>query len=722
MPCHDASPPLLSPLPPSLNPRTPERAKSIAPLLRICTKSNEKERKRRKQLSNLAMDRSRSKRGYHYDQDSTPPRSKPRFDRRSGGGQNPNSSYHRRGPPGGGVDSDRRGFLPPDAAPLPPPRPPSSSAVAGAPGCGPAATTTTSFRILCPESKAYGFPPGFVAKVREDSGALVNVHPTFAGDYVRVIETVDGARREADGRQPMFSPAQEALLTVHRRILETDADDGDEDGEYGPRGKDPRDRGKTTTQLIVPRLHVGCLLGKGGKIIEQMRMETKTHIRILPRDQNTPRSVSLSEEVVQVVGDGNNVKKAVVIISDRLKESLHRDRGPFRGRMNSPEHRISQEDEYLGGTQQMPAYEEPYGRTDQIRNNSGMEPPGYEFDSNGSKVIEHPEFQYDDIVFRILCPNDKANSLVGTRDGIIEVLQADVGIDVRLTDIVAGSDERVVLVTSREGPDHELFPAQEALLHIQTHIVDLGPDKDNIITTRLLVPSTEIAFFEGRDGSLSDIQRQTSANIQILPREDLPSGALESDELIQIVGEIRAARNALMQVTTKLRSYLYREMSGPIQVSNSNVHGSISPAIGSPRGPYQGNDLPMAAYHEAPQLSTSWHSKDSGGSASGSFEQGSNINDDISRSTTKRFAVPLVTRSTLEVVIPRSAAASLTMTAGSKLVQISEMSGATVMLAEDRPEVMEKVIRISGTPEQADKAQSLLQGFILSIQDDIPSV
>jgi len=72
------------------------------------------------------------------------------------------------------------------------------------------------------------------------------------------------------------------------------------------------------------------------------------------------------------------------------------------------------------------------------------------------------------------------------------------------------------------------------VLHIQTHIVDLGPDKDNIITTRLLVPSSEIACFDGREGSLSDIQRQTSANVQILPREDLPSCALESDELIQV--------------------------------------------------------------------------------------------------------------------------------------------------------------------------------------------
>ncbi|PWZ05198.1 RNA-binding KH domain-containing protein RCF3 [Zea mays] len=590
------------------------------------------------------MDRSRSKRGYHYDQDSPPPRSKQRFDRRSGGGQNANSSYHRRGPLGGG-GSDRRGFLPPAPAPPPPPPPPPlppSSATAGG-GAGPT-TTTTSFRILCPECKAYGFPPGFVAKVRDDSGALVTVHPPFAGDYVRVIETVDGARREADGRPPMFSPAQEALLMVHRRILETDADDGDEDGEYGPRGKDSRDRGKTTTRLIVPKMHVGCLLGKGGKIIEQMRMETKTHIRILPRDQHTPRCVSLSEEVVQVVGDGNCVKKAVAIITDRLKESLHRDRGPFRGRMNSPEPRISQEDDYLG-VSQMPAYEESLGRSDQIRNNTSMEPPGYEFDSNDGKVIEHPDILYDDIIFRILCPNDKVDNLVATNDGILEMLQADVGVDVRLSDIIAGSDERVVIITSREGPDHELFPAQEAVLHIQTHIVDLGPDKDNIITTRLLVPSSEIACFDGREGSLSDIQRQTSANVQILPKEDLPLCALESDELIQ----------------------------------------------------------------------------DSGGSASGSFDQGSNIIDEIRQGATKRFAVPLVTRSTLEVVIPNSAVASLTMRAGSKLAQISEISGATVTLAEDRPDILEKVVRISGTPEQASKAENLLQGFILSIPDDIPS-
>lgn len=162
--------------------------------------------------------------------------------------------------------------------------------------------------------------------------------------------------------------------------------------------------------------------------------------------------------LLQVVGEGNCVKKAVAIISDRLKESLHRDRGPFLRGRNSPEHRISQADEYLGGGQQMPAFEEPYPRFDQIRNNGSMEPPGYEFDSNGSKFNEHPEIPFDEIIFRILCPNDKASSLVGSRDGIIDMLQAEVGVDVRLTDLIAGSDERTLIITSREVNGTTYFP------------------------------------------------------------------------------------------------------------------------------------------------------------------------------------------------------------------------------------------------------------------------
>ena len=40
--------------------------------------------------------------------------------------------------------------------------------------------------------------------------------------------------------------------------------------------------------------------------------------------------------LLQIVGEGNYVKKAIAIISDPLKESLHRDHGPFR-KWNLPE-------------------------------------------------------------------------------------------------------------------------------------------------------------------------------------------------------------------------------------------------------------------------------------------------------------------------------------------------------------------------------------------------
>ena len=71
-------------------------------------------------------------------------------------------------------------------------------------------------------------------------------------------------------------------------------------------------------------------------------------------------------------------------------------------------------------------------------------------------------------------------------------------------------------------------------MHIQTCIVDLVPEKENVITTRLLVPSNDIGCLEGRDGPISDIRRLTGVDIQILPREELPVCVAGTDELVQV--------------------------------------------------------------------------------------------------------------------------------------------------------------------------------------------
>lgn len=145
------------------------------------------------------------------------------------------------------------------------------------------------------------------------------------------------------------------------------------------------------------------------------------------------------------------MKKAVVVILSRLKESMHRDRSSFRGRTYSPE----RYDEFATNIQHLSAIEESHlasrssAGLDRVKSNSyGSDQPGYTFDSDGN---DHSQaFSCEDLVFRILCPIDKVERVIGPSNGIIELLQDDVGVDVRVADPLPGSDECIITITSDE--------------------------------------------------------------------------------------------------------------------------------------------------------------------------------------------------------------------------------------------------------------------------------
>lgn len=82
-----------------------------------------------------------------------------------------------------------------------------------------------------------------------------------------------------------FSPTIEAAVRLQPRCSE----------------KVERDSGiiSFTTRLLVPTSCIGCLIGKGGSIITEMRRLTKANIRIISKE-SLPKIASEDDEMVLV--------------------------------------------------------------------------------------------------------------------------------------------------------------------------------------------------------------------------------------------------------------------------------------------------------------------------------------------------------------------------------------------------------------------------------------
>ena len=59
-------------------------------------------------------------------------------------------------------------------------------------------------------------------------------------------------------------------------------------------------------------------------------------------------------------------------------------------------------------------------------------------------------FYGEDLVFRILCPIEKVDSVIGESDGIIELLRNEVGVDIKVSSPMTGSNEQILIISSDE--------------------------------------------------------------------------------------------------------------------------------------------------------------------------------------------------------------------------------------------------------------------------------
>ncbi|PSS02785.1 KH domain-containing protein [Actinidia chinensis var. chinensis] len=606
------------------------------------------------------------------------------------------------------------------------------------------------FRLLCHSSRiggVIGKSGAIIKKLQHDTAAKIRVEelPHGGADERVVVVVASNAvnkrialktsKREGESvvvsdEEVEVSAAQEAVVRVFERILDVSAEAGRGLGVPG---------GVVSCRLLAVSGHAGSVIGKGGKVVEKIRKDTGCRIRVLSAEKLSPK-----DEIVEIEGDMLAVKKALVTVSRCLQDCPLVDRVKMTG--NRP-------------LEAIPLETLPDLLVDLPLQRSSVLPPmpasSVNYASGGRTLSIEAErtstldsrTHQEEIAFRLLCYHDRVGGVIGKGGTIVRALQNETGASISVGGSVADCDERLITITAMENPESRYSPAQKAVILVFNRCIGVGiekgPDsglsKGSPISARLVVPSNQVGCLLGKGGTIiSEMRKATGTGIRIIYDEHVPKCASENDAVVQITGELVRVQDALYHVTCRLRDNLFpnRMPNGAATRISSSVITETSP-YGRGRDPSSvGSHTPIGVSHNlskhaitqsldhldlshnydrptSPNLwASQWQTRagvntrntvDAGKgptSVKGGLEHGSG-----SRST-------FVTNATVEILVPENVIGSVYGEKGSNLARLRQISGAKVVVHEPRPGTTDRIVVISGTPDETQAAQSLLQAFI----------
>ncbi|KGN49408.1 KH domain-containing protein At4g18375 [Cucumis sativus] len=158
-------------------------------------------------------------------------------------------------------------------------------------------------RVLCPFDnigRVIGKGGGTIKSIRQASGARVEVDDTKR-DCDECIITISSFESLDD----LKSMAVETVLLLQEKI-------NDDEG------------GTVIMRLLIPSKVIGCIIGKSGSIINEIRKSTRADIRISKGDKL--KCASSSDELVEVTGKVGCVRDALVQIVLRLRDDALKER------------------------------------------------------------------------------------------------------------------------------------------------------------------------------------------------------------------------------------------------------------------------------------------------------------------------------------------------------------------------------------------------------------
>lgn len=624
-------------------------------------------------------------------------------------------------------------------------------------------------RVLCPASKIneiIGNDCNIISQIRQETGAGVRIEESVPGCEERVIviersdegEETNGQvkaegeetkipdeREEGDGKQDIAvesdkekenSSIQKALIAVFEKMVDilSETNEGDEESNKPS---------SLIVRLLVFSSQVGCLLGKAGSVIKQMSSESGAQIRILPKDK-LPSCASSSDELVQISGGLDAIRKALLSVSQQLLDHNLRNQdtipanvvGPSSYSLGPP----PKQDKFPPRNRPFHGHGPPY-------------PSAFHDNEPGipSRMNFHPEI----LTFRLLCNEEKVGGVIGKGGSIVKALQHESGCDIKVLEGTGDPEDRIIIVSGPAYPDDAISPPQDAVLRVQSRIFRSAPEsKDNTMIAKLLVASHQIGCLLGKGGSvIAEMRKTTGAYIRILGKDQVPKNASENEEVVQVTGEFEVVQEALVQITSRLKNHLFRDFFPPPNAAFTEqmppfppymARREFSPSGGfsnrgppfnkfdGPVGPHPGDgfhphdDHQPPFMHDFPRPGAHPHIPERMSSAAPWGPQGPMAGPgpmgfpDYPGGPQRRFGgfaggnqPTLVTNTTMEVVVPRFVVPAIIGEDGGCLAQIREISEAKITITDPKPGASETKIIISGAPDQAYAAQSLIQAFVI---------
>lgn len=172
------------------------------------------------------------------------------------------------------------------------------------PAHGGEAPSEFSMKILCSAAKiggVIGKGGSNVKQLQQETGASIHVDDISAESDERVIRV----------------SSIEALWNPRSRTIDAILHLQDKTSEYS-------EKGNITTRLLIPSSKVGCILGQGGHVINEMRRRTQADIRVFSKEDK-PKCAGEDEELVQVSGNYGVAKDALAEIASRFRARCLRD-------------------------------------------------------------------------------------------------------------------------------------------------------------------------------------------------------------------------------------------------------------------------------------------------------------------------------------------------------------------------------------------------------------